>query len=99
MSDIALISPELPDSWVTIATRPRGFGVKLIWREIKGAPLAVDKAQMLAKKGQILMANRHTDDVVELVVRPKAPVSEPGPDLKAEPPFRLRQSRKFRGEK
>ncbi len=61
----------LPDAWTAIAERSRDTGGKsLEWRELQGATLGVADASLLAAKGVILMANRHFEDRVELVVRP-----------------------------
>jgi hypothetical protein len=64
---------DLPrDAWTVIAERPRrttGFR-SLIWSPIPWAPLDLDTAHQLRLQGVIYMANRHSDDRVELVVRP-----------------------------
>jgi hypothetical protein len=63
---------DLPNAWTPIATRARDAeGVKhLLWQELPDAPIGVPEAQELLKAKKILMANRHNDDRVELVIRP-----------------------------
>jgi hypothetical protein len=67
-------SSHLPDCWTAIAERQRVPHGKqsLEWRELPDAPLKVTDAQLLFASDLILMANRHFNDRVELVVRPVA---------------------------
>jgi hypothetical protein len=75
----------LPNRWTAIAERPRvsdGTGF-LEWRELPGAPLKVPDAHLLRASDIILMANRHFEDRVELVVRPTIPTLQDGaPDVR-----------------
>jgi hypothetical protein len=59
----------IPEGWTAIAWRPRGGSPKLEWRAISGAPLRLSQAKRMAERGELLMANRHLEDRVELVVR------------------------------
>jgi hypothetical protein len=61
----------LPTTWTAIAERPRDAdGAEwLTWTELPRRLLGVHEARALAAEGTILMANRHTDSVVFLVVR------------------------------
>lgn len=74
----------LPNCWTAIAERPRVLNGKqaLEWRALPNAPLRISDAHLLFASDLILMANRHFDDRVELVVRPA--VSH-GPDLTQHP--------------
>ncbi len=66
------------DAWTPIAWRPRSIlnGV-LRWTELPHAGIKLRDAQALAAEGKLLMANRHKDDMVLLVVkRPVQPVTE-----------------------
>lgn len=60
--------------WTPIAFRARlGWGpVTLRWVPIDGAPIDEETARKLQVVGKIFMANRHTREFVELVVRPAA---------------------------
>jgi hypothetical protein len=72
------VMPDLTsDRWTPIAFRPRLASrfVTLHWVPIEGAPIDVETAHQLRVVGKIFMANRHTREFVELVVRP-APSSE-----------------------
>jgi hypothetical protein len=64
--------PLLPDAWTPIAWRPRhGDGSNLLtWTMFLDAPINVETAHKLQAIGRLLMANRHTGERVELVVRP-----------------------------
>jgi hypothetical protein len=63
--------------WTPIAFRPRlASGPNtLSWISIEGAPIDAAAAHRLRQAGAIFMANRHTREFVELVVRP-APTPE-----------------------
>jgi hypothetical protein len=63
-----------PNAWTVIALRPRDLiGDQLLeWSPIPGAPIDTWTARELQASGRIVMANRHFDDHVELVVRPAA---------------------------
>jgi hypothetical protein len=61
--------PRDVQDWTPIAWRPRDGGPKLEWRAIDGAPMRLSQAKRMAGRGVLLMANRHFDDRVELVVR------------------------------
>jgi hypothetical protein len=72
MSD-SVDSPHLPNgTWTPIAFRPRlaPQSVPLHWVPIDGAPIDAETAHRLRVAGEIVMANRHTREFVELVVRP-----------------------------
>jgi hypothetical protein len=72
MSD-SLNIPLLPNgAWTPIAFRPRLASrfVTLHWVAIDGAPIDAETAHRLRVAGEIVMANRHTREFVELVVRP-----------------------------
>lgn len=62
----------LPAGWTSIAERSRGAhgNALLTWQELPVPVLHMAQARALARKGLILMANRHLPDRVELVVRP-----------------------------
>ena len=63
--------PELPSGgWTPIAWRPRCALGALYWIPIDGAPIDADTAHHLRLTGRIVMASRHTPEMVELVVRP-----------------------------
>jgi hypothetical protein len=65
--------PELAiGQWTPIAFRPRLAPrfVALHWIPIDGAPIDAEAAHRLRGAGEIVMANRHTREFVELVVRP-----------------------------
>jgi hypothetical protein len=65
--------PELAiGQWTPIAFRPRLAPrfVALHWIPIDGAPIDPETAHRLRGAGEIVMANRHTREFVELVVRP-----------------------------
>jgi hypothetical protein len=66
--------PMLPTTWTAIAERPRDAdGAELLtWTELPRRLLGVHEAGALAAAGTILMANRHTDTMVLLVVRSAA---------------------------
>jgi hypothetical protein len=66
-------APELAiGQWTPIAFRPRLAPrfVALHWIPIDGAPIDAETAHRLRGAGEIVMANRHTREFVELVVRP-----------------------------
>ena len=63
----------LPNVWTKIAFRPRSNFAQLVWTEVEDAPISIVTAHALARKGMIFMANHHTPDQVELLVRPKVP--------------------------
>ena len=59
-------------TWTAIATRPRtgpGLSGDLVWTPVDDAPIDIAAAHRLAADGLLIMANRHHNDVVELVVR------------------------------
>jgi hypothetical protein len=56
----------IPKGWTAIAWRPRG---ESLWRTISDAPLELSEAKRMVECGMLLMANRHFEDRVELVVR------------------------------
>ena len=67
--------PTLPSAWTPIAWRPRhggGSSNLLTWTMFLDAPIDVETAHKLQAACRLLMANRHTGDRVELVVRPPA---------------------------
>jgi hypothetical protein len=60
----------LPVTWTSIASRPREIDYgDLVWEEFPQAILRIGEARKLAEKGAILMASRHTETTVELVIR------------------------------
>jgi hypothetical protein len=61
----------LDRTWTPIAWRPRhGDGSNLLtWTMFLDAPIDVETAHKLQAAGRLLMANRHTGERVELVVR------------------------------
>jgi hypothetical protein len=62
--------PMLPATWTSLASRPREIEVgDLVWQEFPQPVLGVKEARKLAEKGAILMASRHTETTVELVIR------------------------------
>lgn len=63
--------PTLPSTWTPIAWRPRhSDGSNLLtWTMFLDAPIDVETAHKLQAAGRLLMANRHTGERVELVVR------------------------------
>jgi hypothetical protein len=72
-------APELAcDRWTPIAFRPRlaPRSITLHWIPIDGAPIDPETAHRLRAAGAIFMANRHTREFVELVVRPTLPTEE-----------------------
>ena len=76
--DIADVPWLASDRWTPIAFRPRlGLGpVTLRWVPIEGAPIDENTARKLQVVGKIFMANRHTREFVELVVRPAPSLEE-----------------------
>jgi hypothetical protein len=63
----------MPEGWITIAERSRDTRGKLRpleWHELADAPYRIESARRLAAQGILLIANRHYEDRVELVVRP-----------------------------
>jgi hypothetical protein len=62
----------LPRTWTTIANRPRepAPGRVSVWTEQPGALISLEDAHKFADGGLLIMANRHFEDRVELVVRP-----------------------------
>jgi len=74
--------PELASGqWTPIAFRPRLASrfVTLHWVPIDGAPINAETAHRMRVVGKIFMANRHTREFVELVVRPALPSEEARP--------------------
>jgi hypothetical protein len=69
--------PLLPNVWTPIAWRPRhSDGSNLLtWTMFLDAPVDVETAHRLQAFGRLLMANRHTGERVELVVRPVPPAA------------------------
>jgi hypothetical protein len=67
--------PALPMTWIAIATRPRNVFAanQLRWSELPGAVLSMSTARQMADRGLLVMANRHSPDVVTLVVRSRNP--------------------------
>jgi hypothetical protein len=61
----------LPADWTVIATRPRlSLGRDTLqWMEVEGGPVSIAEAHLLAASGRAVMANRHSADLVELVIR------------------------------
>jgi hypothetical protein len=71
------LPPLASGRWTPIAFRPQlaSSRVTLSWIPIDGAPIDAETAHQLRVFGKIFMANRHTREFVELVVR-RAPSSE-----------------------
>jgi hypothetical protein len=67
--------------WTPIAFRPRLVSrfINLHWIPIDGAPIDAETAHRLRQAGAIFIANRHTREFVELVVRPAASLEEARP--------------------
>jgi len=64
---------ELPrNAWTPIAERARDCerDDTLFWEPLPRAPLSIEDAHHLVAADALVMANRHSDDRVELVVRP-----------------------------
>jgi hypothetical protein len=61
----------IPVTWTAIATRPRRARDRILlrWESLPDAPIGITEARNLAAAGELVMANRHTDEYVELVVR------------------------------
>jgi len=77
----AAIADRLPPCWTPIAFRPRHsrFQEPLLWSSVFEAPIDIEVAHRLRKAGAIIMASRHTDDRVVLVVRRAASSSRGQP--------------------
>jgi hypothetical protein len=56
----------IPEGWTATAWRPRS---ESLWRTISDAPLELSQAKRMAERGELLMADRHLGDRVELVIR------------------------------
>jgi hypothetical protein len=60
-----------PTDWSVVATRPRLAAPPPTWRPCDNpADLGIGDAGSYARRGFLTMANRHRDDLVELVVKP-----------------------------
>ena len=72
MSDSDELPTLPPGTWTPIAFRPRRASKfhTLQWVPINGALINSDTAHQLRLAGAIVMASRHSSEVVELVVRP-----------------------------
>jgi hypothetical protein len=72
MSDSVELPTLPPGTWTPIAFRPRRASKfhTLQWVPINGALIDSDTAHQLRLAGAIVMASRHSSEVVELVVRP-----------------------------
>jgi hypothetical protein len=68
----------LPAAWCPIARRPR-FGTVLLWDPIPDAVLDVDTARDMAAAGTLLVASRHSSEMVEMVIKAAAPRPPPKP--------------------
>jgi hypothetical protein len=80
--------------WVPIASRPRGsrtVDCKLFWSDFDGAAISSEQAHMLAATGRLLIACKHYDDRIEMMVRsPPSTPSDPGkPASSVNAAFRL----------
>jgi hypothetical protein len=70
-------------AWSVLATRPRTCGrdETLIWSEVEGNSLTIERAKHLHEKGKIFLAQRHSPNEIALVWQPRltppAPASEP----------------------
>jgi hypothetical protein len=70
--------PALPVEWTPIAVRPRfarPSSAVLTWSALPEAGLTIEQAHALAAEGVLVMASRHTETRVELVVRLARPVN------------------------
>jgi hypothetical protein len=67
----AAIAEQLSANWTPIAFRPRRspFQEPLVWSSLFGAPIDIEGAHRLRESGAIVMASKHTDDRVVLLVR------------------------------
>jgi hypothetical protein len=66
-----LYAVELPHGvWTPIASRPRDRLSRLLWSQLPSAPINLETAHRLRRKGEIIMACRHSAERIELVVRP-----------------------------
>jgi hypothetical protein len=58
-----------PTEWSVVATRPRSAPLTW-WPSENPAGLGIGDARSYARRGLLIIANRHPDDRVELVVKP-----------------------------
>ena len=68
--------------WTPIASRERSsrtVDCKLFWSDFDGAAISSEQAHMLAATGRLLIACKHYDDRIEMMVRsPPSTPSDPG---------------------
>lgn len=59
-------------TWSVIAHRPRrAWGAETLeWTEVPGATMTIAQAHAGRRKGRLIVASRHTPDLVELLVQP-----------------------------
>jgi hypothetical protein len=86
------------EGWVPIASRPRSsrnLHCKLFWSDIIDAPISAGQARALAQQGRLLIACKHYDDRIELMVRtpPYTPVDPGKPASSVDAAFRLAGAR------
>jgi hypothetical protein len=72
------------EGWTPIASRLRSsrtVDCKLFWSDFDGAAISSEQAHMLAAAGRLLIACKHYDDRIEMMVRspPYTPVDPDKP--------------------
>lgn len=82
------------EGWTPIASRgrsSRNADCKLFWSDFDGAAISSEQAHMLAAAGRLLIACKHFDNRIEMVVRsPPSTPSDPGkPASSVNAAFRL----------
>ena len=82
------------EGWTLIATRPRSsrsVHCKLVWSDIIAAPISSAQAHELAKQGRLLIACKHYNDRIEMMVRSplRQPVDQDKPSSDTAEAFRL----------
>ena len=80
--------------WTAIASRPRSsrnMCCKLFWSDFEGAAISSAQAHELAAKGRLLIACKHYDDRIEMMVRspPAMPDDRNKPPSSVDAAFRL----------
>jgi hypothetical protein len=65
--------PLMPNQWIPIGERPRSVTVateQLTWTQVVNPILSIARAHELAEAGAVLLASRHDQDRIVLLVRP-----------------------------
>jgi hypothetical protein len=80
--------------WTSIASRPRSsrnMDCKLFWADFERAAISSAQAHELAAKGRLLIACKHYDDRIEMMVRspPAMPDDRNKPPSSVDAAFRL----------